>query len=137
MSGFPYQDVIDVYYEDKKKEVREWLREYIADQKRLTQEQRGRLLEYADQMSFSKAGEANAYVQNLKTVGKRNKKKIFDYMQSVDWFPEGINVGVLDGKIVSRIIPNELDLLYAKLRRESNDRTKQNGDTKSVHAKRR
>lgn len=112
MSGFPRQNEIDVYYENKKKEVGEWLIEYAGAQKRLTQEQRRRILAYAERMSFSTAGEVNAYVQGLKTVGKKNKQKMFDYMQRVDWFPEGINVGVLDGKIVSRVLPNELDLLY-------------------------
>lgn len=113
MSGFPRQDEIDIYYKNKKKEVGEWLIEYVADQKRLTQEQRRRILAYAERMSFSTSGEVNAYVQGLKTVGKKNKQKMFDYMQRVDWFPEGINVGVLDGKIVSRVLPNELDLLYS------------------------
>lgn len=112
MSGFPRQDEIDIYYEDKKKEVGKWLIEYVGDQKRLTQEQRKQILAYADRMSFSTAREANAYVQGLKTVGKKNKQKIFDYMQRIEWFPEGVNVGVLDGKIVSRVLPNELDLLY-------------------------
>jgi hypothetical protein len=112
MSGFPRQDEIDIYYEDKKKEVGKWLIEYAGDQKRLTQEQRKQILAYADRMSFSTAREANAYVQGLKTVGKKNKQKIFDYMQRIEWFPEGVNVGVLDGKIVSRVLPNELDLLY-------------------------
>ena len=112
MSGFPRQDEIDIYYEDKKKEVGKWLIEYAGDQKRLTQEQRKQILAYADRMSFSTAREANAYVQGLKTVGKKNKQKIFDYMQRIEWFPEGVNVGVLDGKIVSRVLPNGLDLLY-------------------------
>lgn len=112
MSGFPRQDEIDIYYEDKKKEVGKWLIEYAGDQKRLTQEQRKQILAYADRMSFSTAREANSYVQGLKTVGKKNKQKIFDYMQRIEWFPEGVNVGVLDGKIVSRVLPNELDLLY-------------------------
>lgn len=112
MSGFPRQDEVDIYYEDKKKEVGKWLIEYAGDQKRLTQEQRKQILAYADRMSFSTAREANAYVQGLKTVGKKNKQKIFDYMQRIEWFPEGVNVGVLDGKIVSRVLPNELDLLY-------------------------
>ena len=112
MSGFPRQDEIDIYYEDKKKEVGKWLIEYAGDQKRLTQEQRKQILAYADRMSFSTAREANAYVQGLKTGGKKNKQKIFDYMQRIEWFPEGVNVGVLDGKIVSRVLPNELDLLY-------------------------
>lgn len=122
MSGFPHQEEIDKYYEVKKKEVGEWVIEFTVDQKRLTQEQYKRLLAYAERMSFSMAGEANAYVQGLKTVGKRNKKKFFYYMQSIDWFPEGVSVGVLDGKIVSRILPNELDLLYG-LKGENNGET--------------
>ena len=76
MSGFPRQNEIDVYYENKKKEVGEWLIEYAGDQKRLTQEQRRRILAYAERMSFSTAGEANAYVQGLKTVGKREKERL-------------------------------------------------------------
>lgn len=111
MSGFPRQAEIDEYYAKKKQEVGDWLIEYVGTQKRLTQEQRRQILTYAENMSFSTAGEVNAYVQGLKTVGKKNKQKIFDYMQRVEWFPEGISVGVLDGKIVSRILPNELDLL--------------------------
>ena len=81
MSGFPYQDEIDRYYEVKKKEVREWVIEFTVDQKRLTQEQSKRLLAYAERISFSTAGEVNTYVQGLKTIGKRNKQKFYDYMQ--------------------------------------------------------
>ena len=99
-------------YEAKKKEVGEWVIEFTVNQKRLTQEQSKRLLAYAERMSFSAAGEANAYVQGLKTVGKRNKQKFYDYMQCIDWFPEGVNVGVLDGKIVSRILPSPLERLF-------------------------
>ncbi len=116
--GFPHQEKIDKYYEEKKKEVGEWLIEYASDQKRLTQEQRRRILAYAERISFSTAGEVNSYIQELKTVGKKNKEKLYDYMVHIDWFPEGINHGVLDGKIVNRIIPNELDLLYAQLEKE-------------------
>ncbi len=112
MSGFPYQDEIDRYYEVKKKEVREWVIEFTVDQKRLTQEQSKRLLAYAERISFSTAGEVNTYVQGLKTIGKRNKQKFYDYMQCIDWFPEGVNVGVLDGKIVSRILPSPLERLF-------------------------
>lgn len=112
MGGFPHQEEIDKYYEAKKKEVGEWVIEFTVNQKRLTQEQSKRLLAYAERMSFSAAGEANAYVQGLKTVGKRNKQKFYDYMQCIDWFPEGVNVGVLDGKIVSRILPSPLERLF-------------------------
>lgn len=125
MSGFPHQEEIDVYYEKKKKEVRDWLIQYEGEQKRLTKEQRRCLLKYAEQISFSTAGEVNSYVQGLKTVGKKNKQKIADYIQRIEWFPEGVSVGVLDGKIVSRVLPNELDLLYGfqKLNGENNGTT--------------
>ena len=112
MSGFPHQNEIDIYYENKKKEVGEWLIEYAGDQKRLTQEQRRRILAYAEKMSFSEAGEANAYVQNLKTVGKREKERLKEYLSQVDWLPEGINNGTLDGKIVCRVLPRPLDKLF-------------------------
>ena len=110
--GFPRQDEIDIYYEAKKKEVGRWLTNFANEQRRITKEQRQQILEYAENMTFTNAGLANAYIQNLKTVGKRNKEKLFNYLQRVDWFPDGVTVGVLDGKIVSRILPNELDLLY-------------------------
>lgn len=110
--GFPRQDEIDIYYEAKKKEVGRWLTDFVNEQKRITKEQRQQILEYAENMTFTNAGLASAYIQNLKTVGKRNKAKLVDYLQRVDWFPDGVTVGVLDGKIVSRILPNELDLLY-------------------------
>ena len=116
--GFPRQDEIDAYYEVKRKEVGKWLAAFTNEQKRITKEQRQRMLEYAENMSFTNSGCANAYVQSLTTVGKRDKEKIYDYMANIDWFPEGINHGVLDGKIVNRVVPNELDLLYAQLEKE-------------------
>lgn len=116
--GFPHQEEIDKYYEVKKKEVGEWLERFADEQKRLTKEQRQRIHEYAENMTFTNAGYANGYVQSLTTVGKRNKEKLYNYMAHIDWFPEGINHGVLDGKIVNRIVPNELDLLYARLEKE-------------------
>ena len=112
MSGFPRQDEIDLYYKDKKKEVGEWLIEYAGDQKRLTQEQRRRLLAYAERMSFSTAGEVNAYVQGLKTVGKREKERLRSYLSQIDWLPEGVNTGTLDGKIGCRVLPRPLERLF-------------------------
>ena len=106
---FGYQDEVDKYYETKKKEVGEWLIEFANAQKRLTEEQYKQLLLYAEQISFSTAEEANDYIQSLKTIGKRNKQKSFDYFQQIEWFPKGIGVGVLDGKIVSRISPSSLE----------------------------
>ena len=116
--GFPHQEDIDKYYEVKKKEVGEWLERFADEQKRLTKEQRQQIHEYAENMTFPNAGYANGYIQSLTTVGKRNKEKLYNYMAHIDWFPEGINHGVLDGKIVNRIVPNELDLLYAQLEKE-------------------
>ena len=112
MSGFPRQNEIDVYYENKKKEAGEWLIEYAGDQKRLTQEQRRRILAYAERMSFSTAGEANAYVQGLKTVGKREKERLRSHLSQIDWLPEGVNTGTLDGKIVCRVLPRPLERLF-------------------------
>lgn len=110
--GFPHQEEIDKYYEVKKKEVGEWLERFADEQKRLTKEQRQQIHEYAEHMSFTNAGYANGYVQSLTTVGKRNKEKLFNYLQKVDWLPEGVNVGKLDGKIVSRVLPRPLDQLF-------------------------
>ena len=119
MSGFPRQNEIDVYYENKKKEVGEWLIEYAGDQKRLTQEQRRRILAYAERMSFSTAGEANAYVQGLKTVGKREKERLRSHLSPIDWLPEGVNTGTLDGKIVCRVLPRPLERLFGDNDRKS------------------
>lgn len=112
MESFPWQKEIDVYYEDKKQEVSKWLLEFAGQQKRLTQTQRNQIRAYAKQVSFSRMDEINVYVQNLKTVGKKNKEKFDDYILRIEWFPEGISVGVLDGRIVSRMMPNELELLF-------------------------
>ena len=112
MSGFPRQNEIDVYYENKKKEVGEWLIEYPGDQKPLTQEQRRRILAYAERMSFSTAGEANAYVQGLKTVGKREKERLRSHLSQIDWLPVGVNTGTLDVKIVCRVLPRPLERLF-------------------------
>lgn len=111
MSGFPYQKEIDIYYENKKQEVGKWLLEFSKQQKRLTQTQRNQIQTYAQNVSFNMIGEIEEYIQNLKTIGKKNKEKLDDYISHIEWFPEGVNVGVLDGKIVSRILPNELDIL--------------------------
>lgn len=112
MSGFPQQNEIDVYYENKKKEVGDWLYKYVGEQKRLTQKQRQQLLEYAARMSFSVAGEVNVYVQGLKTVGKREKERLRSHLSQIDWLPEGVNTGTLDGNIVCRVLPRPLERLF-------------------------
>jgi DNA-directed RNA polymerase subunit F len=110
--GFPHQEEIDKYYEVKKKEVGEWLERFADEQKRLTKEQRQRIHEYAENMSFTNAGYANGYVQGLSTVGKRNKEKLYAYMAHVDWLPDNVTTGIIDGKIVSRILPSPLERLF-------------------------
>lgn len=112
MSGFPYQDEIDLYYKNKKIEVRDWLIEFADKQKRISNKQREKLLDYAEQIRFSSIDELTEYVQNLNRIGKKEKQIFLEYIESIEWFPEGIGCGVLDGKIVSRILPNELDLLF-------------------------
>lgn len=112
MSGFPYQNEIDVYYEKKKKEVSEWLIEYTNGLKRITKAQKEKLLSYSERISFSVAGEVNMYVQQLPTVSKRDKAKLETYLQHVDWLPENITTGILDGKIVSRVLPSPLERLF-------------------------
>lgn len=112
MGSFPWQKEIDVYYEDKKQEVGKWLLEFAGQQKRLTQTQKSQIQTYAEQVSFSMINEINDYIQNLKTVGKKNKEKFNDYILRIEWFPEGFSVGLLDGRIVNRIMPNELELLF-------------------------
>ncbi len=112
MSGFPYQNEIDVYYDKKKKEVSEWLIDYTHGLKRITKAQKENLLSYSKRISFSVAGEVNMYVQQLSTVSKRDKVKLETYLQHVDWLPENITTGILDGKIVSRILPSPLERLF-------------------------
>lgn len=106
------QEEIDLYYEKKRKEVGEWLAEYTDSLKRITRTQKEKLLEYANDLTFTKAGEVNVYVQGLKTVSQRDKNKLEAYLQMVDWFPPGVTVGRLDGKLVTRMLPNDLELLF-------------------------
>ena len=90
----------------KKDEVSDWLIEYTADLKRLKEEQRKRILAYARALSFKSIDEVNEYVQHLPTVSKKDKKRIEKYLQSVDWLPEGVTVGFLDGQLVVKMLPN-------------------------------
>ena len=102
MSGFPYQKKVDEYYRVKIREVMRWMLDFVQDQKRITKDQRRELIWRAENISFSSAGEMNKYVQDLKTIGKKEKKKFYEYVIHIDWLPEGITSGVLDGKIVSQ-----------------------------------
>lgn len=115
MSGFPYQKDIDIYYEKKKIEVIEWLLQYIKKCKGISLEEQKKLLDYADKISFSTIGELNTYIQNLQTVSTRDKKRAYDYISEIEWFPKDINTGVLDGKIVTRVLDRPLDAKLAKL----------------------
>lgn len=112
MGGFPDQEKIDIYYENKKMEIKEWLVEYANNQKRISNQQRERILKYADSVTFSNIGEINNYIQNLNRIGKKEKQAFLDYSQKIEWLPEGIRSGVLDGQIVTKIVPNDLDLLF-------------------------
>lgn len=112
MSGFPYQKQVDEYYMVKIREVTRWMLDFVQDQKRITNNQRRELIWRAENISFSSAGEMNKYVQDLKTIGKKEKKKFYEYVIHIDWLPEGITSGVLDGKIVSRILPSPLEQLF-------------------------
>lgn len=100
-----------VYYKDKKKEVGNWLFVEVKKMKKLTNDQRGHLLKYCENMTFKGAGEFNAYLQELPTVTKKEKKTVEGYLQNVDWLPEGVNIGVLDGEVVSRVLPSPLERL--------------------------
>lgn len=111
MSGFPRQKEIDIYYEKKKKEIREWLLQYIKNCKKITADEKKKMLDYIDEISFSTIGELNEYIQELRTVSVKNKKKVYDYISDIEWFPEDINTGVLDGKIVTRVLERPLEKL--------------------------
>ncbi len=117
-SVLPTQEEIDVYYEEKKKEVAAWVVEYANGLKRVTKTQKSIILEFADTLTFSNIGDLNLYVQKLSTVSQRDKKKLFEYLQRIDWLPDGVNVGILDGKIVSKVLPNELDLMLEEIERK-------------------
>lgn len=100
------QGQIDLYYEKKKSEVREWLIEYTTDLKRVKAEQRERLMAYAKALSFATAGDFNAYAQQLTTISKKDKSRLERYLQSIDWLPEDITAGFLDGQLVVKMMPN-------------------------------
>lgn len=118
MSGFPEQEKIDLYYKNKKNEVSQWLVEYTNNLKRLSKIQREKMLNYAKQICFGNSGELIEYVQQLKNIGKKDKKLFIDYMETIEWLPEGVRSGILDGQIVTKIIPNELDLFFEKAKME-------------------
>ncbi len=100
------QGKIDLYYERKKGEVSGWLIEYTIDLKRVKEDQRKRLIEYAKELSFSTAGRFNQYAQQLTTISKKDKKRLEKYLQEVDWLPEGVTAGFLDGQLVVKMLPN-------------------------------
>ncbi len=101
---------IEHYYGEKKKEVSQWLIDYTGDLKRVKQDQRERLLAYARAISFKTAGEMNVYAQNLPTISKKDKKRLFDYLATIEWLPPDMSFGYLDGQLVARITPsNDLD----------------------------
>lgn len=98
------QDEIDRYYEAKKKEVAAWVIEYTGSLKRVKEDQRKRLLSYAEHMTFLEAGELNAYAQSLPTISKKDKEKLRQYLRKIEWLPKGQNMGVLEGVMVSKVL---------------------------------
>lgn len=100
------QKQIDLYYEKKKDEVSGWLIEYTEGLKRVKEEQRERLLNYAEAISFKNAGECNAYAQQLTTISKKDKRRLEKYLQDVEWLPEDVTVGFLDNQLVVKMMPN-------------------------------
>lgn len=103
------QKVIDDHYRQKKEELRVWMTEFIDSLKRITKTQRSCLNEYAENISFSKMIEVNSYISSLSTVSNRDKKKFQDYINQIDWLPTGINTGILDGNVVSRVLESPLE----------------------------
>ncbi len=103
------QDKIDLYYQDKKNEVSDWLIEYTTCLKKTTKEQKATLLDYAQNTSFTTIGRLYAYVQKLSTISNRDKKKLEKYLQEVDWLPKDVTAGFLDGKLVCRTLPSTID----------------------------
>lgn len=131
MSGLTIdQDFIDLYYENKKKEAGEWITEYTANLKRLEDDQRKRLLRYAKTINFENAGELNAYAQSIPTISKKNKQKLTKYLQQIDWLPDGITVGFLDGQLVVKMLPNTLaeDMIRAAFGPEEPEEGDSNSD---------
>lgn len=114
MSVLPTQEEIDVYYEEKKKEVAAWVVEYANGLKRVTKTQKSIIFEYANELTFSNVGELNYYVQELNTVSQRDKKRLFEYLSEVEWLPDGVNSGVLDGQYVTRVLESPLDKIFGK-----------------------
>lgn len=100
------QGMIDLYYKRKKDEVSSWLIEYTTDLKRVKEDQRKRLLEYAKRLSFSTAGSFNQYAQQLTTISQKDKQRLEKYLQEVDWLPEDVTAGFLDGQLVVKMLPN-------------------------------
>lgn len=102
------QGKVDSYYFHKKDEVSGWLIEYTKDLKRIKEDQRNRLIAYAKATSFFTANEFNEYAQQLTTISKKDKKRLEKYLQEVDWLPEGVTAGFLDGQLVVKLMPNTL-----------------------------
>lgn len=102
------QDQIDEYYKNKKQEVQVWLIEYVNNLKRIKEDQRNRFLAYAQNITFLNTKELNDYVQELTTVSKKDKARLEKYLQQIDWLPEGQNMGILEGKMVSRRLKDPL-----------------------------
>lgn len=106
MSGLTVDlEKIDQYYTIKKKEVSNWLIEYIMQLKRINKYQKEQLINYAKDIKFNSVEDFNSYVQELKTISKKDKQRLMNYLQNIDWLPEDMPFGFLDGCYVSRALP--------------------------------
>ena len=103
------QTIIDNYYDKKKKELKLWMIDFVDDLKRINKTQRSCLLEYAERISFGTLTEVNEYVNSLSTISKRDKKKFQDHINQVEWLPQGVNTGILDGNVVSGVLESPLE----------------------------
>ena len=96
------QSEVNAFYEDKKRELREWLVEYTNKLRRIKPDQKEKLLEYAENITFSSCQELNDYVQSLNTISNRDKDKLYQYLYNMEWLPKNVPLGYIDGKLVKK-----------------------------------
>ena len=106
MSGLTVDlEDIEQYYKMKKKEVSNWLMEYIMQLKRINKYQKEQLIAYAKDIKFNSIDDFYSYAQELPTISKKDKQRLMKYLQNIDWLPKDMPFGFLDGCFVSRALP--------------------------------